>query len=112
VGAALLLAIRVGVVAAQAPAGSELPVRGQLQALGNGLVQVDFWGAVTGRRIIRSRVLGTEGMRYRITAGDLVIELVVEQGGVGIEPFKVVEVDAEFRTGTDLGLQIGIANGD
>src|SRR5690606_13798031 len=76
---ALLLAVGIGVVRAESPRWSELPAAGQLKALGCGFVNVDLLraGAVS--------VPPTQRVSDRVTAGDLVLELVMEQCRVGIE---------------------------
>src|SRR5690606_29512142 len=101
-----LLAIGVGVIAAQCPAWGEPPTGGKLQALGDCFIDVDL------RRTGAIGVAGAKRIGNRRATGDLVIKLVVEQGGVGVEANKVVVVDAEFGAGADFRLQVRIADAD
>src|SRR5690606_29007979 len=104
--ATLLLAVRIGVVGAQRPGGGEGPAGGKFQALGDGFIDVD---------LLRIAAVGNSrapGDLDRVAAGDLVLELVVEQRGVGVETSQVVEVHAEFGAGGGFRLEVGVADGD
>src|SRR5690606_17619794 len=67
-----LLAIGVGVIAAQCPAWGEPPTGGKLQALGDCFIDVDL------RRTGAIGVAGAKRIGNRRATGDLVIKLVVE----------------------------------
>src|SRR5690606_19578695 len=115
VRAAFLLGLGVGVVAGQAPLGREPPAGCQLAAPGDGFVDVDrpVEGAVAGVALVAEAgtdgaVPGT-GARNGHAAGDvlpfavddgfgadLVGELVLEQGDVGVEAGEAVEVQAQL----------------
>uniref|UniRef100_A0A0N4ZL49 LigA n=1 Tax=Parastrongyloides trichosuri TaxID=131310 RepID=A0A0N4ZL49_PARTI len=122
--AGLLLAVGVGVVAVQAPGVGEAPAGGDFQALRRGLVDVhalaEFldrrpeadigatrrrcsWRSAGPRRSCpRSRCgrpwrwRGRGAVGDRLARGDLVLEVVAEDGGVGAEGRAVVEIDAEL----------------
>lgn len=96
--ATLLLAVGVGVVGAQFPGWCELPAASQLQATGYRFVDVDLLraGAVV---VARAQWVGD-----RVAAGDLVLELVVEQRGVGAEAGQTVEIGTDLGTGGRFGV--------
>src|SRR5690606_25544678 len=119
VDTALLFAVAIGVVAAQAPARCKLPAAGQFQTLGNGFVDVDalckvFLSEAAAKAdatgLVRVGCVKTVGQWRAVV--DLVFELVVEQGGVGIEASIVVVVHAEFGVSGDFWIKIRAANSD
>ena len=103
--ATLLLAVVVGVIAGQTPLWRELPGCGQLNPLG---------GCLSNIYQLVVEAFGdqrTSAYKNGVAIGNLLFELVVENGRVGVKAGKIIVVNAEFGIGTLLGFEIRAANG-